>query len=169
VGTQDEITLQVELPLPILEHLIATLKEDCKALHARASITIDPLLAQELRMTADNKDQQAEDIKASIRDRLSSGNVHHIWRHDGVQTDQRGASGSSSIMQVESNKLLPWLMLTCLLSGLSIALAIFSIIRSSDSMRMSMLAREDIRVFDHALTAHGINTDEHASEKGDLK
>jgi len=167
--TQDHEGPRVDLigvPRGVAVSLVETLKGDADISHAKAAKLEkegSPEIAQELRMLADEKHQYAECVKAQLRGERRVSHIHN----SGAHTDQRHASGNSSITQVESSKLLPWLMLTCLLSGLSIALSIFAIIRSNDSMTLSLLLREDVRIFDHALTKHGINTDEHASEKGE--
>lgn len=152
-----------EFPLNVIEERIASLTEQTLRLHAMANEMGDTPEGREYRVRADDSAAKKKILWHAMHREKELGR----WQNSGSHTDQRGASGSSSIVNNESNKLLPWLMLTCLLSGIAIALSIFAIIRSSDSMRLSLLAREDVRIFDHALTKHGINTDEHALEKGD--
>lgn len=71
---------------------------------------------------------------------------------------------SASVVQVETNRLLPWLMLTCLLSGFAIATAFYAIEMSKLSERASALAREDIRILSAKMGAYGIDVDEHSDE-----
>lgn len=135
--------------------LIATLKDAVARLHAEASHMSE---AEQIpaRQQADAIDEAAEDIKTGMME----------MHNHGSYTDQRSASGSSSIVQMESNKLLPWLMLTCLLSGLAIAMSWHAIDKATIAERETKLAREDLRVQAIALARHGVNTDEHAVEKG---
>lgn len=163
---EDDVHFSASLSLRHADILIAALKDEAMLLHARAAREPEKSdVEQDLRRQANQRDAEADAIRDTMHKARRVGDVH-TTRNEGCAVDQRHASGNSSIVQMESNKLLPWLMLTCLLSGVAIALSIFAIIRSSDGMRMSLLAREDVRVFDHALTAHGIDTDEHALEKG---
>jgi hypothetical protein len=161
VHDQRETLDLTKIPLATIEARIASLAEQTIRLHALANQLGDTPEAREYRAAADETEAKKHTLWHSMHRAKEAG----AWSNVGCHTDQRGASGNSSIVQMESNKLLPWLMLTCLLSGLAIALSVFAIIRSSDSMRMSLLSREDVRVFDHALTAHGIDTDEHSLEK----
>lgn len=60
-----------------------------------------------------------------------------------------------------------WSVIAAMLGCLAIGLAILAIVLAQLSERETKLAREDIRVMSIALAHHGINTDEHAVEKGD--
>lgn len=62
-----------------------------------------------------------------------------------------------------------WSVIAILLSALAIGLAILAIVLAQLAERETKLAREDIRVMSIALAHHGINTDEHATEKGETK
>ncbi len=44
-------------------------------------------------------------------------------------TDNR----SASVIQIESSRLLPWLILTALLAGFAVAFSIFAMIRATDA------------------------------------
>ncbi len=52
---------------------------------------------------------------------------------------------------------------------LAVGLTFLAIVLSQMAERETKLLREDVRVMSIALGAHGINTDEHALEKGDTK
>lgn len=60
-----------------------------------------------------------------------------------------------------------WSVIAVALGALAIGLAILAIVLAQLSERETKLAREDIRVMSIALAHHGIDTDEHAIEKGD--
>jgi len=60
-----------------------------------------------------------------------------------------------------------WSVIALALGSLAIGLAILAIVLAQLAERETKLAREDIRVMSIALAHHGIDTDEHAIEKGD--
>lgn len=62
-------------------------------------------------------------------DTVASGSPHAI--HARAQ--------GASVIQVESSRLLPWLMLTCILSGFAVATAVFAIVELARAERETRL------------------------------
>ena len=71
----------------------------------------------------DDCDARAENVRAQVH---SIKPQPKYWSNQGACTDQRNSSGNSSITQVESSKLLPWLMMTCVLSAMALSFALFA-------------------------------------------
>ena len=87
-------------------------------------------------------------------DDLNDDNEHSFLRND---TDNR----SASVVQIESNRLLPWLMVTSLLSGVAVALAIGAM------MRAEWAAREFKQVQIQLMYANAIMLREGLVQPGD--
>jgi len=60
-------------------------------------------------------------------------------------------------------------VIAIMVSSLAVGLVILAIVLAQLAERETKLAREDIRVMSIALARHGIDTDEHAIEKGETK
>jgi hypothetical protein len=85
--------------------------------------------------------------------------MSHAHNEHSVQTQT--APGSASVVQVESSRLLPWLMLACILGGASIVM-------SWMAYRMASIATMRVEGFTRALIAHGIkNTYPHIPGEDD--
>lgn len=67
----------------------------------------------------------------------------------------------ASVVQVESSKLLPMLIVLSLLSGLAIGMAVLAIVLSQMSERESRLAQYDLQILRAKVEAAGINTSDH--------
>lgn len=78
---------------------------------------------------------------------------------DSVST--HASPGSASVVQVESSKLMPMIIIMALLSGLAIGLSVFAIEMSKVSEREARLAQYDLQMMRARLEAKGINTDSH--------
>lgn len=65
---------------------------------------------------------------------------------------------SASVIQIESNKLMPWLFLVCMLSGVSIGLSALAVNLANKAERESRLQRLETDEMKVALSIHGIST-----------
>jgi hypothetical protein len=75
------------------------------------------------------------------------------------------APHSASVTQVESSKLLPWLMLTCILAAFAVGISILAVSLSQISERESRLAQEDLMYLRASLHARGIPTNHFEEEE----
>jgi hypothetical protein len=74
---------------------------------------------------------------------------------------QQGAPHGATINNTESSKLLPWLMVCALLSGLAVGLAVLAVILGQQSEREARLAQYDFQILRAKVEAAGIKTDDH--------
>lgn len=65
---------------------------------------------------------------------------------------------SASVIQIESNKLMPWLFLVCVLAGVSIGLSALAVSLANKAERESRLQRLETDEMKVALSIHGIST-----------
>lgn len=75
------------------------------------------------------------------------------------------APHSASVTQIESSKLLPWLMLTCILSAFAVGISVLAVVLSQISERESRLAQEDLMYLRASLHARGIPTNHFEEEE----
>ena len=80
-----------------------------------------------------------------------------------VQT--RTAPGSASVVQYEQTKLLPWIMVCCLLAGFAAALATFSMVEAQRSEREARMLQYYLLELDAKAIAAGIKKPEDAISK----
>lgn len=71
------------------------------------------------------------------------------------------SSGLATATIIETSRLLPWLMITAILSGFAVGLAILAIVLGQISERESRLAQHDAQLLKMELVEHGITIDEH--------
>jgi len=79
---------------------------------------------------------------------MSSDNVHH---------DQSGEGQKQLVVLAESSKLLPWLMLCMLISGVAIALAIGAQIRATDATTAATNMQSYVDELTLEMARRGIN------------
>jgi uncharacterized membrane protein YciS (DUF1049 family) len=99
--------------------------------------------------------------------------LHGHAQSSDTNPDLRGAHGV--IFHVETLGkgvaaiLIAGIILAVLLAGMAFMRTDVAIEQARVAERETKLAREDIRVMSIALASHGINSDEHATEKGEKK
>jgi hypothetical protein len=71
------------------------------------------------------------------------------------------APGSASVVQYEQSKLLPWVLVCSILSGLAIGLCLLAIVLSQQSEREARLAQYDLQILRAKVEAAGIKTNDH--------
>lgn len=74
--------------------------------------------------------------------------------------DTQITTNAPSVVQMESSKLLPWLMACCLLAGFAAAIATFALIESQHSERESRMLQYYVLEMDAKLIAAGIKKPE---------
>lgn len=80
-----------------------------------------------------------------------------------------GSGGLATATIVESSRLIPWLMLTNLVAGLALGLAILSVVLGQLAEREARLAQYDVKIMQTKLAEHGIVLDEHETTKENNK
>lgn len=121
---EDDVHFSARLSLRHADILISALKDESMLLHAKAAREPENSDAeQDLRRQANQRDAEADAIRDTMHKARLAGDVH-TTRNDGCAVDQRHASGNSSIVQMESNKLLPWLMIMAMFSAVAMVIAI---------------------------------------------
>ena len=83
-----------------------------------------------------------------------------ITSQDVCQTLKEQSVGATATI-IETSKLLPWLMVCSILSGLSLGLAILAVILSQISEREARLAQYDLQILRAKVEAAGIDTSDH--------
>jgi hypothetical protein len=87
----------------------------------------------------------------------------------------QAAPGGALVMQVETMGkgvqavLIGGVLLAALLSGMALMRTEATAEQARYTERETKLLREDVRVMSIALARHGVNTDEHSTETGDMK
>lgn len=113
-------------------------------------------------------DEMKKCLKGAMTTSTDSGTGGH--RGDSSNCTDNSVSGKDSShvnnVQIDIGDR-TWSVIALALGSLAIGLAVLAIVLAQLAERETKLAREDIRVMSIALAHHGINTDEHAVEKGD--
>lgn len=157
---QRQIRIDTQIPLHVSEFISTALKDECTRLHECAA-KMNQEDGKPLRDQAHEFNAWSDKFRfAHPRPRPQ---IEHRW--EGASVDQRHASGNSSIVQMESSKILPWAMFMSLLSGVAIGMALLAMRDANLAERETKLLREDVRVMSIALAKHGIDTDEHSTEQ----
>jgi hypothetical protein len=68
---------------------------------------------------------------------------------------------SASVVQVESGRLVPWLMFCSVLSGLAVGLGILAMVLGQQSEREARLAQYDLQILRAKVESAGIKTSDH--------
>lgn len=133
-----EPLVDVRIPLRVAESAMAALSDESIRLHGFASRMLDdPDKASQMRADADRKHEDMRWLQGAIQKAVRGDRAFASpkWTNNGAHTDQSGASGNSSIVQVDSGKLLPWVIFNTLLTGLAIALAVLVFVDQSRTER----------------------------------
>jgi hypothetical protein len=68
---------------------------------------------------------------------------------------------SASVVQVESSKLMPMLVITAMLAALAIGLSVLAVVLSQISEREARLAQYDLQILRAKVEAAGIHANDH--------
>jgi ABC-type taurine transport system ATPase subunit len=89
---------------------------------------------------------------------MNRGHIEHS-----IQT--RTAPGSASVVQYEQSKLLPWVLVCSILSGLAIGLCLLTVLLSQQAERESRMLQYYVLEMDAKLIAAGVKKPDEAISK----
>jgi hypothetical protein len=78
------------------------------------------------------------------------------WANTGTIADSRAYDQAASIVQIESSKLVPWLLLCCLVCGVGIGLGTFAMVSAQRTERETRLLEYYVMELDGKLMQAGI-------------
>lgn len=78
-----------------------------------------------------------------------------------MHNERRENSPSATVYVVEQSKLLPWLMVICLLAGVSLGISVWAIFQARIAEREARILKINVDGYETALALQGIDPHKH--------